>query len=45
MAVWEVSPPDTKYYARLTIYEAGLPVVTELQTTLILNVLALTHVW
>jgi hypothetical protein len=36
IAVWELSEPEDIFHARLTIRPAGLPIVTEIVTTLTL---------
>ncbi|KNZ72690.1 hypothetical protein J132_02123 [Termitomyces sp. J132] len=40
LAVWELSHPDDEYHARLIIRPPGLPVVTEIVTTLAMNRMA-----
>ncbi|KAG6836491.1 hypothetical protein H0H93_007590 [Arthromyces matolae] len=40
LAVWELSHPDDEFHARLTIKTPGLPVVTEIVTTLTMNRMA-----
>lgn len=40
MAVWELSHPEDEFHARLTIKAPGLPIVTEVVTTLALNRMA-----
>lgn len=37
LAVWELSHPEDEFHARLTIKHSGLPLVTEIVTTLLLN--------
>ncbi|KAF9458468.1 hypothetical protein BDZ94DRAFT_1313236 [Collybia nuda] len=37
LAVWELSHPEDEFHARLTIKHSGLPFVTEIVTTLLLN--------
>ncbi|GLB34263.1 hypothetical protein LshimejAT787_0111470 [Lyophyllum shimeji] len=40
LAVWELSHPEDEFHARLTIKPLGLPIVTEVVTTLALNRMA-----
>ncbi|KAF8180213.1 hypothetical protein BJ912DRAFT_634858 [Pholiota molesta] len=37
IAVWEVSPPREEYFAKLTITQKGMAIVTEVMTSLIIN--------
>ncbi|KAF5387946.1 hypothetical protein D9615_000782 [Tricholomella constricta] len=37
LAVWELSHPEDEFHARLTVKPPGLPIVTEIVTTLALN--------
>jgi hypothetical protein len=45
IAVWELSEPEDIYHARLTIRPAGLPIVTEIVTTLTLLRMAQALSW
>lgn len=45
LAVWEVSHPDDDFHAKLTVRPAGIPIVTEILTTLVLNRMALALGW
>ncbi len=45
IAVWELSQPEDEFHARLTIRGGGLPVVTEILTTLTLNRVSLALNW
>ncbi|KAG6917665.1 hypothetical protein DXG01_001640 [Tephrocybe rancida] len=45
LAVWELSDPDDEFHARLTIKPPGLPVVTEIVTTLAMNRMAQELQW
>ncbi|KAI5834722.1 hypothetical protein EV122DRAFT_226779 [Schizophyllum commune] len=45
LAVWEVSHPDDEFHAKLTIRPAGIPIVTEIVTTLVLNRMAQALQW
>lgn len=45
VALWEYSEPEDEFHARLTIRPAGLPIVTEIVTTLTLNRMAQALDW
>ncbi|KAI0784901.1 hypothetical protein C8Q75DRAFT_794883 [Abortiporus biennis] len=45
MAVWETADADDEFHARLTVKHAGLAIVTELVTTLLLNRIAQSWSW
>ncbi|KAF7968019.1 hypothetical protein HWV62_32192, partial [Athelia sp. TMB] len=45
LALWELSEPEDIFHARLTIQPAGLPIVTEIVTTLTLNRMVATLDW
>ncbi|KAG6844362.1 hypothetical protein H0H87_007543 [Tephrocybe sp. NHM501043] len=45
LAIWELSHPDDDFHARLTIKPPGLPVVTEIVTTLAMNRMAQELQW
>ena len=45
LAVWELSDPNEDFVARLTIKQPGLPLVTEILTTLTMNRMAQTLTW
>ncbi|KAF8625018.1 hypothetical protein AX15_005589 [Amanita polypyramis BW_CC] len=45
IAIWELSNPDDEHSAKLTIKPAGMAVVTEILTTLVLNLMADTMGW
>ncbi|KZP21612.1 hypothetical protein FIBSPDRAFT_740381 [Athelia psychrophila] len=45
VALWEHSDPEDEFHARLTIRPAGLPIVTEIVTTLTLNRMAQALSW
>ena len=45
LAVWEVSHPDDEFHAKLTIRPAGIPIMTEIVTTLVLNRMAQALQW
>ncbi|EIW76263.1 hypothetical protein CONPUDRAFT_139678 [Coniophora puteana RWD-64-598 SS2] len=40
VATWELSQPEDMFHARLTVKAAGMPIVTEVMTTLALNRMA-----
>ncbi|KAJ7897850.1 hypothetical protein B0H13DRAFT_1884516 [Mycena leptocephala] len=40
LAVWELSTPTDGFYARLTIRQAGLAIITELMATLTINLMS-----
>ncbi|KAL0950358.1 hypothetical protein HGRIS_010325 [Hohenbuehelia grisea] len=45
IAVWERSQPEDEFHARLTIKPAGMPIVTEILTTLTLNRVGMALNW
>lgn len=45
LATWEISDPDDEHSAKLTIKPAGMSIVTEILTTLALNLMAQTMGW
>lgn len=45
LAVWEMSDPDDDHSAILTIKSGGMSVITEILTTLTLNLIAQTMEW
>ncbi|KAJ7590280.1 hypothetical protein C8J56DRAFT_859705 [Mycena floridula] len=45
LAIWELSHPEDEHHARLTIKPQGLPLITEIITTLILNRMYLELKW
>ncbi|KAJ7913276.1 hypothetical protein B0H13DRAFT_1874091 [Mycena leptocephala] len=45
LAVWELSTPTDGFYARLTIRQAGLAIITELMATLTINLMSENFGW
>jgi hypothetical protein len=45
LALWELSDPDDEHSAKLTIKPAGMSIITEILTTLTLNLMAQTMGW
>ncbi|RDB19983.1 hypothetical protein Hypma_013032 [Hypsizygus marmoreus] len=45
LATWELSHPEDDFHARLTVRAGGLPIVTEVVTTLALNRMAQMLSW
>lgn len=45
LAVWELSDPDDEHSAKLLIKPAGMSIITEILTTLTLNLMAQTMGW